>query len=135
MSISFGGDRSELMLELNTTPLIDVMLVLLIMFIITVPIATHAVNMQLPRGGGQVQRPISLEVDFDGSVFWEGRRVEASQLAEHFRHEAAIDASVPVAVTADRRAPYESVVQVLAAAQRNGMKQISLTGDTRTNEN
>jgi biopolymer transport protein ExbD len=80
-----GGGNGEPMLEINTTPLIDVMLVLLIMFIITLPVLTHAVKLDMPGPTPRAQTdqkivPINLEIDFDGSLLWNGSAVPLSSL-------------------------------------------------------
>ena len=83
MSMSIGGGEDEPMMDINMTPLIDVMLVLLIMFIITIPVMTHAVKLDMPRASNapsQVQPVvINLEIDFDGTVLWNGTPVEIAE--------------------------------------------------------
>jgi biopolymer transport protein ExbD len=117
--------------EMNTTPLIDVMLVLLIMFIITIPIMTHAVKLDMPQPNPNQQRPpvppevIDLEVDFDGTVVWNGTVVPSVQTLESYlRSEAGKEPQPEIHLRPDRRAKYGSVAIVLAAAQRNHMKKI-----------
>jgi biopolymer transport protein ExbD len=118
------------MCDINTTPLIDVMLVLLIMFIITIPIMTHAVKLDMPQPNNQPPpevRPevIDLEVDFDGTVVWNGQVVnDLATLETYFRSEAAKEPQKEIHLRPDRRAKYGQVAIVLAAAQRNHMKKI-----------
>ncbi|HKQ16688.1 MAG TPA: biopolymer transporter ExbD [Steroidobacteraceae bacterium] len=122
------------MMDINTTPLIDVMLVLLIMFIITLPVMTHAVKLDMPQSKNQpppdvVIEPIQLEVDWDGTVIWNGTPVQLSQLEGYFRVEAAKNPQPEVHVRPNRRAPYDTVAKVLALAQRNNMQRIGFVGN------
>jgi biopolymer transport protein ExbD len=114
--------------EINTTPLIDVLLVLLVLMVITLPRMTHRVSLDLP--GGHSASPLSpvtdVEVDFDGRVFWNGAAVrDDRQLQDWFRTLAGTGNSVRI--LPDRRAPYERVAQVLACAQRAHVSQLSLS--------
>jgi biopolymer transport protein ExbD len=129
-----GGGEDEPMMDINTTPLIDVMLVLLIMFIITLPVMTHAVKLDMPQSKNQpppdvVIEPIQLEVDWDGTVIWNGTPVQLSQLEGYFRVEAAKNPQPEVHVRPNRRAPYDTVAKVLALAQRNNMQRIGFVGN------
>ena len=133
MSVGGGGD-DEPMMDINTTPLIDVMLVLLIMFIITLPVMTHAVKLDMPQAKNtpppeQVIEPIQLEVDWDGTVIWNGTPVQLAALEGYFRVEAAKNPQPEVHVRPNRRAPYDTVAKVLALAQRNGMQRIGFVGN------
>jgi biopolymer transport protein ExbD len=130
MAMSASATEGEALCDINTTPLIDVMLVLLIMFIITIPIMTHAVKLDMPQPNNQPPpevRPevIDLEVDFDGAVVWNGTVVPSlSTLEQYLRSEAGKDPQPEIHLRPDRRAKYGSVAVVLAAAQRNHMKKI-----------
>lgn len=130
-----GGGEGEPMMEINTTPLIDVMLVLLIMFIITLPVMTHAVKLDMPRQTSspppldEIIEPIRLDVDFDGTVIWNGSVVQLSDLEGYFRVEAAKSPQPELHVRPDRRANYDTVAKVLALAQRNGMQRIGFVGN------
>jgi biopolymer transport protein ExbD len=115
--------------DMNTTPLIDVMLVLLIMFIVTIPVMTHAIKIDLPANRSHPpaqSRPqvVELEIDFDGTVVWHGTVISRDALDGYFRHEAMSDEQPEIHVRADRRAKYGVVAQVLASAQRNRMQKI-----------
>ena len=130
MSVGPASGEGDPMVEMNTTPLIDVMLVLLIMFIITIPIMTHAVKLDMPQANNPPPpnaRPevIDLEVDFDGTVVWNGTGVPSVQtLEQYFRSESGKEPQPEIHLRPDRRAKYGVVAQVLAAAQRNRMKKI-----------
>lgn len=131
-----GGGEDEPMMDINTTPLIDVMLVLLIMFIITLPVMTHAVKLDMPRPNPNQQNepivtePIRVDIDWDGAVIWDGNVVPNLQVLERYFQNAA--AEVPqreLHVRPDRRANYDTVAKVLAIAQRNGMERIGFVGN------
>jgi biopolymer transport protein ExbD len=129
-----GGGEDEPMMDINTTPLIDVMLVLLIMFIITLPVMTHAVKLDMPQSKNAppppvVVEPIQLEIDWDGTVIWNGTPVQLSALEGYFRVEAAKNPQPEVHVRPNRRANYDTVAKVLALAQRNGMQRIGFVGN------
>ena len=129
MATCITSQPAEPVCDVNTTPLIDVMLVLLIMFIVTLPIMTHSVNLEMP-GAPPHTRPlvpdvIYLEVDADGTVVWNGSVVsDLEQLEGYFRSEALKKPQPEVHLHADRRVKYGAVAVVLAAAQRNHMHKI-----------
>ena len=90
MSVGEGGTDADPMMDINMTPLIDVLLVLLVMFIITIPVMTHAVKLDMPRPTNQPQQNtqpvvINLEIDFDGTVLWNGSPVTVDALDTFFR--------------------------------------------------
>jgi biopolymer transport protein ExbD len=129
-----GGGADEPMMDINTTPLIDVMLVLLIMFIITLPVMTHAVKLDMPQNRPTQPptnpiEPIRLDIDWDGAVIWNGTQVQLGQLEGYFRVEAAKNPQPELHVRPDRRANYDTVAKVLALAQRNGMQRIGFVGN------
>jgi biopolymer transport protein ExbD len=131
--MSIGGGEDEPMMDINMTPLIDVMLVLLIMFIITIPVMTHAVKLDMPRASNapSLSQPvvINLEIDFDGTVLWNGTPVEIEALEAYFRREAANDPQPELHIRPSKRAKYDVVARVLASAQRNGMRKIGFVGN------
>lgn len=130
-----GGGEGEPMMDINTTPLIDVMLVLLIMFIITLPATMHAVKLDMPRHNqapppDQVRvEPIRLDIDWDGAIIWNGNLVQMSELEGYFRAAANASPQPELHVRPDRRANYDTVAKVLAIAQRNGMQRIGFVGN------
>lgn len=133
MSMSIGGGENEPMMDINMTPLIDVMLVLLIMFIITIPVMTHAVKLDMPRASNAPSQVlpvvINLEIDFDGTVLWNGTPVDIESLEGYFRREAANDPQPELHIRPSKRAKYDVVARVLASAQRNGMRKIGFVGN------
>jgi len=130
MAMQVGGAGEE-MCDINTTPLIDVMLVLLVTLIITLPVMTHAVKLDMPDLSHQTPPPpvqpevIDLEIDFDGTVVWNGTPVPNMDTLEGYFHTYADkDPQPEIHLRPDRRARYDVVARVLAAAQRNRMKKI-----------
>jgi biopolymer transport protein ExbD len=130
MSIPVGGTGATFV-DINTTPLIDVMLVLLVTLIITLPVMTHAVKLDMPNANNPPPPPdqqpevIDLEIDFDGTVVWNGTPVTGiAQLEGYFNAERDKVPQPEIHLRPDRRAKYDIVAKVLAAAQRNHMKKI-----------
>ena len=133
MSVGTGGENDP-MIEMNTTPLIDVMLVLLIMIIVTLPIMTHAVKLDMPRPDNTVPdvQPelIEIVIDYDGTILWNGTPVpNIDTLERYFKSEAAKIPQPQVAIRPDAHAKYDYVVQVLASAQRNSIEKMGLIGN------
>lgn len=134
MSMSIGGGGpDEPMMEMNMTPLIDVLLVLLVMFIITIPVMTHAVKLDMPRATNAPTNAepivINIEIDFDGTVLWNGTAVTIDSLDTYFRREAAHDPQPELHIRPNKRASYDVVARVLASAQRNGLRKIGFVGN------
>ena len=129
-----GGGDPEVMVDINTTPLIDVMLVLLIMLIITIPIQMHSVNLNLPTGKAPppVTPPvvIRIDVDFDGTVLWNGETVPNRDVLEQKLSAIAAQATQPeVHLRPDKLAKYANVAAVMASAQRLGVTKFGLIGN------
>jgi len=126
-----SGPPTELC-DMNTTPLIDVMLVLLVMLIVTVPIQTHAVKLNLPNGKPPPVPPlaIDLEIDFDGTPIWNGTPVPSrAQLANYFVATAMQFPQPEIHVRPNRLAKYDVVARTLADAQRLGITKIGFVGN------
>jgi biopolymer transport protein ExbD len=134
MAMQVGGADDESMVDINTTPLIDVMLVLLIMFIITIPVMTHAVKLDMPRGE-TVPPPtppevIDLEIDFDGTILWNGTPVtDEGTLLSYLANAAGKDPQPEIHLRPNKRVKYDSVAKVLAASQRLGVRKIGFVGN------
>ena len=129
-----GTQDPDVMVDINTTPLIDVMLVLLIMLIITIPIQTHAVKLNMPVGTPPPPlvppEVVTIEVDFDGTVIWNGRVVaDRQELEARLRAAAEMPVQPEVHLRPNKLVKYESVAMVMASAQRLGMKKIGLIGN------
>jgi len=112
--------------QLNATPLIDVLLVLLVMLIFTLPIATHIVRLNLPRDRAGTPPPaVKLEIFYGGEIYWDGEHVDSIERLTP-KLLAAAHGNTLIKVSAEKRAPYERVAQVLAAAQRSHVEKLSI---------
>src|SRR6476659_3144984 len=136
MSVGSAGGENEVMVEMNTTPLIDVMLVLLVMLIITIPIQTHAVKLDLPQQNQNNAPPptppvvVDLEIDFDGTPIWNGTPVPSrAQLDKYFEDTANQVPQPEVHLRPNRLAKYDAVARTLADAQRLGVTKIGFVGN------
>ena len=127
--MSFGTSyEDEVMSEINMTPLVDVMLVLLIIFIITIPVINHSVKIDLPRATSQPDdlKPenIHLDIDAQGQIFWNSEAIDASQLSLRIATAAQKTPQPELHLRAERTTQYEKVAQVMAAAQSGGLSKI-----------
>ena len=131
-------DHDEVLGEINMIPFIDVMLVLLIIFIITVPVMKHAVNVELPRAASEKEQvkpeAVRLTVQVDGSYALGNEKIADDQLAARLEAEAKKQPQPELHIRGDRDVRYERVAQALAAAQQAGLKKIGfITGPPRQN--
>ncbi len=128
MSFNMDDDDDDVLSEINMTPLVDVMLVLLIIFIITVPVLTHSVNIDLPRASNQVNvvkpQTITISVTQEGQVYWNELLVDKQQLSLKLQQVAAQQPQAEVHIRGDKKVDYEYVMQVMAEAQRNGVQKL-----------
>jgi biopolymer transport protein ExbD len=128
MAIGTQQDSDDMLSEINMIPFIDVMLVLLIIFIITVPVIKHAVNIELPQASMEkVQdKPenIRLSVDADGVYFWNDQRVDDADFATRLTAAAAQEPQPELHIRGDKAVRYERVAQAMATAQRSGVRKI-----------
>ena len=119
--------------EINTTPLVDVMLVLLIIFIITIPVMNHSVKIDLPRASSQPneakQENINLTIDAEGKVYWNTDLVDAGQMQVRINEAAKLSPQPELHIRAERTTQYEKVAQVMAAAQSGGLGKIGFVTD------
>jgi len=134
MSVGSEGDDGDVMVDINTTPLIDVMLVLLIMLIITIPIQTHAVKLNMPvNTPTQPTTPpeiISITVDFDGTIGWNNELVKDRADLETRLYRITQQPDQPeVHLQPNKLAPYKYVAEVMAEAQRLGVTKIGIVGN------
>jgi biopolymer transport protein ExbD len=124
-----GGPKSEI----NVTPLVDVMLVLLIIFIITVPVVTKAVKVSLPTNYNQPTETkpenINISVDFSGQIYWNDNAMRMEDLATFARNEAVKDPQPEVHIRGDRRVRYQYVGDVLTTLQRNGLLKVGFIAE------
>ena len=137
MNVGNASGDDEVMVDINTTPLIDVMLVLLIMFIITIPIQTHAVkmNMPVPNNAAPPPKPpeiIRIDVDFDGTIGWNGEIIQPGDRGAVESRLAAI-AAMPdqpeVHLRPNKLVTYKHVAMIMATAQRLGVTKIGIVGN------
>ena len=132
MSVGNASGEGEVMVEMNTTPLIDVMLVLLTLLIITLPIQTHAVKLDMPSGAvippTVTPETVELGVDFDGSISWNGAQIDRATMDSYFADAATKDPQPEIHINANRLAKYDAVAKVLADAQRLGATHIGFSG-------
>ena len=128
-----GGEDMEYNTTINVVPLVDVMLVLLIIFIITLPVMTHAVKIDLPRATNDPPPPpseaISIDVQYDGSVYWNDNPATLDHLAEMARVEAVKDPQPEVHIRADKRVAYSYVGDVLTTLQRNYLLKVAFIAE------
>ena len=128
MAFGTQDGTDEVMNEINMTPLVDVMLVLLIIFIITVPVMKHSVNIDLPRASNeqQVVKPetVRLSVDAEGIYFLNDIKISDADLAPRLKLEAARNPQPDLHIRGDKAVRYEKVAQAMAAAQQAGLRKI-----------
>lgn len=135
MAVSVKGDSADPMVDPNVIPLVDIMLVLLIIFIITIPVMTHAVKIDLPRDNPNppLEAPVVLRVyvDFDGTILWNDSPIDHATFQNYVSMENAKDPQPEIHVDADRRTPYLYVANVLFTLQRGGLQKIGfVAGET-----
>ena len=135
MAFGTQDDTDEVMNEINMTPLVDVMLVLLIIFIITVPVMKHAVNIDLPRATNQPQdakpETIRLSVDGAGAYYWNEAPIADADLAPRLKAASAKTPQPELHIRGDKAVRYERVAQVMAAAQQVGLRKIGFIAEPK----
>ncbi|HSV46973.1 MAG TPA: biopolymer transporter ExbD [Ramlibacter sp.] len=137
MAFGTQDETDEVMNEINMTPLVDVMLVLLIIFIITVPVMKHSVNIDLPRATNQPQdakrETVRVSVDAEGRYYWNESPVADADLPNRFKVEAARNPQPELHLRADKAVRYERVAQAMAAAQQSGLRKIGFITEPKPN--
>ena len=132
-SFDSSGGSSRPLAEINMVPLIDVMLVLLVIFIITAPLLTHAVKLDLPKASSapNLTRPehIQLAVDADGKLHWNGEVVDRAGLRQHLAAAAQLRPQPEIHLRADRTTQYQRLVEVLADSGKAGLTRIGFVSD------
>jgi biopolymer transport protein ExbD len=135
--MAFGGfnqnGNAQPVVEINMVPLIDVMLVLLIIFMITAPLMTHAVKIDLPKADSIVQtqetKHIDLAIDAEGQIFWDAAAVSRDQLRENLQQIAAETPQPELHIRADRNVPYHKIAEALADAAKAGVSRIGFVSE------
>ena len=134
MSVGSGSGEPEVMVEMNTTPLIDVMLVLLIMLIVTIPVQLHSVNLNMPAGNPPppTQEPVvvTIDIDFDGTILWNSETLPTREALQAKLVQAAAQPDQPeVHVRPNKLVEYRYVAEVLAESQRLGVTKLGMVGN------
>lgn len=134
MNVGSGGGQADVMVEMNTTPLIDLMLVLIVMLIMSLPPQTHAVKLDMPVTNSTppdvLPQVIDIVVDFDGSIYWNSEMITSSDtLQSYLRSAAHAEPRPEIHLKPNKLAKYDSVAKVLATAQRLGVKNIGILGN------
>ena len=135
MNVGSGsGGEPDVMMDINTTPLIDVMLVLIIMLIITIPVQLHSVNLNMPAGNPPppLKDPVvvTIDVDFDGTILWNGETLPTRKDLELKLRDAAATPDQPeVHVRPNKLVEYKYVAEVLAESQRLGITKLGMVGN------
>ncbi|TAK98452.1 MAG: biopolymer transporter ExbD [Aquabacterium sp.] len=128
-----GEEDNAPLAEINMVPLIDVMLVLLVIFIVTAPMLTHAVKVDLPKASSalNITKPdhVQLAIDAENHLFWNGAAVEMDALKSRLKDAAAVQPQPELHIRADRTTPYEKVAQVMSLAASEGLSKIGFVTD------
>ncbi len=135
--MAFGGFNKQAnsapMAEINMIPLIDVMLVLLVIFIVTAPLLTHAVKIDLPKASSSpnITQPsnVQLGINADGSLYWNGDAIDDAGLAQRFAAAARLEPQPEVHIRAERTTQYERVARVMSEAAKTGLTKIGFVTD------
>lgn len=135
---AFEDDDDELMNEINMTPFIDVMLVLLIVFLVAVPAIHRAIKIDLPQAGGdrpaQTPTHVNVSVRADGALFWNSEPIRPEALLQRIRRAAQADPQTELQLEADRKVPYERVAEVMSTAQAGGLTRIGFVTAPKASE-
>lgn len=130
---SSSSSEPDVMIEMNMTPLIDVMLVLIIMLIITIPIQNHAINLNMPTNtpSKPTEPPVvvTIDIDFDGTISWDGTVVTRPEMENKMRAIAVMTTQPEVHISPNKLVSYKSVAGVMASAQRLGVTKIGMIGN------
>jgi biopolymer transport protein ExbD len=134
MAMSAGGDSDDVVSEINVTPLVDVMLVLLVVFIVTAPLLANHIKVNLPKTAktelADDKRPVSLSIDVGGRVFVDRTQVELNQLENTLKEIKSARSELAIHLNADQGVNYGQVAKVLALVDRAGVSRLSVMTDT-----
>ena len=132
-----GFDKEDFqapMAEINTTPLVDVMLVLLVIFLVTAPMLTQTVKLELPEESAQAildEKPLVISIDAHGKYYWDSENITTEALDQRLENAAKEDARRPIHLRADKKTAYEKVSHVLATSQKHGLYNIGFVTEPR----
>ncbi|WP_136419812.1 biopolymer transporter ExbD [Herbaspirillum sp. ST 5-3] len=137
--MAFGGfndDKHQAPIaDINVTPMVDVMLVLLVIFIITAPLFTHAIKLDLPsaQSAAAPEKPetISLSINAEGKIFWNNEAIEQKDLGSKFAEAAQKNPQPELQLRADKSTRYETIAQVMSAAQTSGMTKMGFVTEAK----
>ena len=136
MSPFASDDDDGLMNEINMTPLVDVMLVLLIVFMVTIPVIRHAVKIDLPHASSQKEdtKPaqVTIAIDADGNLMWDEQKISDDMLQAKIAAAAQQEPQPELHLSADRKVAYEKVAQVMSAAQAGGLTKIGFDTEPKS---
>jgi biopolymer transport protein ExbD len=136
MSPFAGDDDDGLMNEINMTPLVDVMLVLLIVFMVTIPVIRHAVKIDLPHASSQKEETkpaqVTVSIDADGNLLWDDQKISDDVLREKITAAAQQEPQPELHLNADRKVAYERVADVMSAAQAGGLTKIGFVTEPKS---
>ena len=129
MSVGSSSEEDQVVSTINTTPLVDVMLVLLIIFLITIPVVTTSIPVQLPKERNEIRETkpenIVLSVDAKGGIYWNDLRIQSTNaLIDRLKKIAALDPQPEVHIRGDGGASYDSVGKIIYACQRAGIAKV-----------
>ncbi|HEY0879358.1 MAG TPA: biopolymer transporter ExbD [Zeimonas sp.] len=128
-------DGDDEIVDINMVPLIDVMLVLMIVFMVTAPLLTHAVKLELPRAASSAidagKTALHIEIDAEGRVHLDGAAIDEGALPARFAEAARRSPDTELRIRADRRTPYGTIARVMSQASRNGLARIGFVTDPR----
>ncbi|HEY0062711.1 MAG TPA: biopolymer transporter ExbD [Telluria sp.] len=141
--MSFGAFNPQrqhsMMSDINVTPMVDVMLVLLVIFIITAPMFTHAVKLDLPQAQAaaapQDPASVTIAIDADGALYWDKDKISAAELETRLAQTALVSPQPELQLRADKNTRYDAVAQVMAAAQSHGLTKLGFVTDPRKENN
>lgn len=132
------GRHAQPMAEINTTPLVDVMLVLLVIFMITLPLITHHLAVDLPETDANAPTaaanpaPVELGINAEGQLFWNGVALSGADFELRLQEAARGEPKPELRLHADKSTPYQRLAEIMAAAQRNGLTRIGFITESRT---
>jgi biopolymer transport protein ExbD len=138
MSFEGFNDKDEPISDINMTPLIDVMLVLLVIFIITAPLLTHAIKVDLPKEkavqSDSSNKNISISIDAAGKIFFGDKAIKEDALTMELNKQAAINKDISVEIRADNKSEYKWLARVMSIAQQSGLYKIGFVVDSNANK-
>jgi biopolymer transport protein ExbD len=133
MSFEGFNDKDEPISDINMTPLIDVMLVLLVIFIITAPLLTHAIKLDLPKEQAKSleseAKSVTISIDSKGQLFWNADKLQLEDLDKRFNAQVIEDKNISIQLRADNQTAYQWVAKVMAKAQHAGLNKIAFIVD------